>query len=103
MAYLRAQRSIKVAPGFKVNLNKRNGGDARRALLGQQLGPARTSTVGVPGTGLSLSTTRAAVEPAGQPPRTQRDLPARSGPPPRRRSATRVCLLPTTSGPTRRR
>lgn len=57
MAYLRARRSIKVAPGFKVNLNKRSVGvtvGTRGAHYSVNTSGRRTSTVGVPGTGLSI-------------------------------------------------
>jgi len=57
MAYLRARRSIKVAPGFKVNLNKRSVGvtvGTRGAHYSVNSSGRRTSTVGVPGTGLSM-------------------------------------------------
>ena len=57
MAYLRARRSIKVAPGFKVNLNKRSVGvtvGTRGAHYSVNTSGRRTSTVGLPGTGLSI-------------------------------------------------
>ena len=57
MAYLRARRSIKVAPGFKVNLNKRSVGvtvGTRGAHYSISTSGRRTSTVGLPGTGLSI-------------------------------------------------
>ncbi len=57
MAYLRARRSIKVAPGFKVNLSKRSVGvtvGTRGAHYSVNSSGRRTSTVGVPGTGLSI-------------------------------------------------
>ena len=57
MAYLRARRSIKVAPGFKVNLNKRSVGvtvGTRGAHYSVNTAGRRTSTVGLPGTGLSI-------------------------------------------------
>jgi Protein of unknown function (DUF4236) len=57
MAYLRARRSIKVAPGFKVNLNKRSVGitvGTRGAHYSVNTSGRRTTTVGIPGTGLSI-------------------------------------------------
>jgi tetratricopeptide (TPR) repeat protein len=57
MAYLRARRSIKVAPGFKVNLNKRSVGvtvGTRGAHYSLNTSGTRTRTVGLPGTGLSI-------------------------------------------------
>ena len=63
MAYLRARRSIKVAPGFKINLNKRSVGvtvGTRGAHYSVNSSGRRTSTVGVPGTGLSVVSTRGA-------------------------------------------
>jgi tetratricopeptide (TPR) repeat protein len=56
MAYLRARRSIKVAPGFKVNLNKHSVGmtvGGRGAHYSVNSAGTRTKTVGVPGTGVS--------------------------------------------------
>ncbi len=57
MAYLRARRSIKVAPGFKVNLNKRSVGvtvGTRGAHYTVNSSGRRTKSVGIPGTGLSV-------------------------------------------------
>ncbi len=57
MAYLRARRSIKVAPGFKINLNKRSVGvtvGTRGAHTSINTSGRRTTTVGAPGTGLSI-------------------------------------------------
>lgn len=56
MAYLRARRSIKVAPGVKLNLNKRSFGvtvGSRGAHYSVNSRGRRTTTVGIPGTGLS--------------------------------------------------
>jgi tetratricopeptide (TPR) repeat protein len=76
MAYLRARRSIKVAPGFKVNLNKRSVGvtvGTRCAHYSVNTSGRRTPTVGVPGTGLSVvdyqggrRTSRPAAKPAAR-------------------------------------
>src|SRR5580704_1927033 len=57
MAYLRARRSIKIAPGFKVNLNKRSVGltvGGRGAHYSINTAGTRTRTLGAPGTGLSI-------------------------------------------------
>lgn len=57
MTYLRARRSIKVAPGFKINLNKRSVGvsvGVRGAHYSVNSAGRKTKTVGIPGTGLSL-------------------------------------------------
>lgn len=57
MTYLRARRSIRVAPGFKINLNKRSVGvsvGGRGAHYSVSSSGRRTKTAGIPGTGLSL-------------------------------------------------
>jgi tetratricopeptide (TPR) repeat protein len=56
MAYLRARRSIKLAPGFRVNLNKRSVGltvGPRGAHYSVNTAGRRQSSVGIPGSGLS--------------------------------------------------
>jgi len=57
MTYLRARRSIKIAPGFKVNLNKRSVGitvGTRGAHYSVNTSGTRTRTIGLPGSGLSI-------------------------------------------------
>ena len=56
MGYVRARRSIKVGSGVKVNLNKRSLGvtvGGRGAHYTVNTRGQRTTSVGIPGTGLS--------------------------------------------------
>ena len=106
MTYLRARRSIKVTPGFKIKLNKRSvsvtgGGPGAHNSVNSS--GRRTTTVGIPGSGLSLIDTRG----GGADRRTSRDTTGATRSAvdlPRHRSATRGTFLsrsPVARGPSR--
>lgn len=81
MGYLRARRSIKLGPGVKLNLNKRSMGvtvGGRGAHYTVNTRGQRTTTVGVPGTGISYSSrssTRRSSKARSSSPRTARRSP----------------------------
>jgi tetratricopeptide (TPR) repeat protein len=88
MGYLRVRRSIKLGPGVKLNLNKRSMGltvGGRGAHYSINTRGQRTTTFGLPGTGLSYidrssvrrsSTPRAASRPVASPSRAPQPAPA---------------------------
>lgn len=83
MGYLRARRSIKLGPGVKLNLNKRSMGvtvGGRGAHYTVNTRGQRTTTVGIPGTGVSYSSRASTLRPAkartSSPRATRRSPPA---------------------------
>lgn len=63
MGSLRFRRSVKIAPGVRLNVNKRSLGvslGARGARYSINSGGRRTRSVGIPGTGLSYRSQTAA-------------------------------------------
>jgi tetratricopeptide (TPR) repeat protein len=67
VGYLRARRSIKLGPGVKLNLNKRSMGvsvGGRGAHYTVNTRGQRTTTVGIPGTGVSYSSRSSTRRPA---------------------------------------
>jgi tetratricopeptide (TPR) repeat protein len=71
MGYLRIRRSVRIGPGVKLNLNKRSVGltvGGRGGHYSVNTRGQRTTTVGLPGTGISYidrSTSRRRSRPAG--------------------------------------
>lgn len=60
MGYLRFRRSVKILPGVRINLNKKStsvtfGGKGAKYTVSST--GRRTSTVGIPGTGISYTET----------------------------------------------
>lgn len=68
MGYLRVRRSVRVAPGLKLNLNKRSVGltvGGRGAHYSVNTRGQRTTTMGLPGTGVSYIDRSTAGRPRG--------------------------------------